>query len=102
MVCFNNNCKNDFSGKKNLDDEKIHMTYKDTSKKYGPAGFMLKAADGNFYGFATRDSVFTFTSDITVTEGHYEGDKWISEGDVEVKDKSFTAFAGKTYQVVTK
>ncbi|MBO5089796.1 MAG: hypothetical protein J6C27_02645 [Clostridia bacterium] len=102
MVCFNNNCKNDFSGKKNLDDEKIHMTYKDTSKKYGPAGFMLKAADGNFYGFATRDSSFTFTSDITVTEGHYEGDKWISEGDVEVKDKSFTAFAGKTYQVVTK
>ena len=39
---------------------------------------------------------------ITVTEGHYEGDKWVSECTVEVKDKSFTTKGGKTYQIIIK
>ncbi len=102
MAVLNNKAKNDFDGKKTIDNEKIYMTYKNLDKPYGPAGFMLKANDGNFYGFATLDATFTFTSDITVTEGYYDRDKWVSEGEVEVKDKSFTAIAGKTYQVVLK
>ncbi len=102
MAVFNNKAKNDFNGKKTLDGERIYMTYNNPDKKYGPAGFMLKADDGNFYGFATLDATFTFTSDITATYGHYDGDKWVSEGEVEVNNKSFTAVAGKAYQVVIK
>ena len=36
-----------------------------------------------------------------VTVGYYDGEKWVSEGDVAVKNKSFTAKPGKTYQIVT-
>lgn len=102
MAMFNNKAKNDFEGRKTIDNEKITFTYKNTSKKYGAAGMMLKANDGNFYGFATLDSSYTFTSDITVTVGYYDGEKWVSEGEVAVKNKSFTAKAGKVYQVVIK
>ena len=102
MAVFNNKAKNDVDTKKTIDNEKIYFTYKNTDKQYGACGMMLKANDGNFYGFATLNSTYTFTSDITVTEGHYEGGKWISEGEVNVKDKSFTAEAGKTYQIVIK
>jgi hypothetical protein len=102
MAMFNNKAKNDFEGRKTIDNEKITFTYKNTTKKYGAAGMMLKADDGNFYGFATLDSSYTFTSDITVTVGYYDGEKWVSEGEVAVKNKSFTAKAGKVYQVVIK
>ena len=102
MSMFNNKAKNDFSGKKTIDGEKVTFTYKNTAKKYGGCGLMLKADDGNFYGFATLDATFTFTSDITVTVGYYNGDKWVSEGEVQVSNKSFTAKAGKVYQVVLK
>ncbi len=102
MAVFNNKAKNDFDGKKTIDNEKIYMIYKNLDKKYGPAGLMLKADDGNFYGFATLEATFTFTNDITVTEGYYEDGKWTSEGDIDVKDKSFTAKPGKVYQVVIK
>lgn len=102
MAVFNNRAKNNFDGKKTVDGEKIYMIYNNPDKKYGPAGFMLKADDGNFYGFATLDVTYKFTSDITATFGHYEGDKWVSEGEVEVTDKSFTAVAGKAYQIVIK
>lgn len=102
MAVFNNKSKNDFDGKKTIDNEKIYMIYKNLDKQYGPAGFMLKADDDNFYGFATLDATFKFTSDITVTEGYHDGEKWIAEAEVEVKDNSFTAESGKVYQIITK
>lgn len=102
MAMFNNKSKNDFDGKKTIDNEKIYMIYKNLDKPYGPAGFMLKADDGNFYGFTTLDASFTFTSDITVTEGYHDGEKWVSEGEVTVKDKSFATEGGKVYQIVIK
>ncbi len=102
MAVFNNRAKNDFDGKKTIDKEKVYMTYNNPDKKYGGCGLMLKADDGNFYGFATLNSTFRFTSDITVTEGYYEGDKWVSEKEVTVTDKSFAAESGKVYQIVIK
>ncbi len=102
MAVFNNKSKNDFDGKKTIDNEKIYMIYKNLDKPYGPAGFMLKADDGNFYGFATLDATFKFTSDITVTEGYYDGGKWVSEGEVTVTNNTFTAEGGKAYQIKIK
>ena len=102
MAVYNNKAKNEFDGKKTIDGEKVYFKYKDTSKQYGGCGLMMKADDGNFYGFATLNATYTFTSDITVTEGYYDGDKWVSEGEVKVSNKSFTAEGGKAYQVVIK
>lgn len=47
-------------------------------------------------------SDFTFTSDITVTVGKYVDGEWVSDGEVEVKDNTFTALGGKAYQIVIK
>ncbi len=102
MAVYNNKAKNDFDGKKTIDGEKVYMIYKNLDKQYGPAGLMLKADDGNFYGFTTLDASFTFTSDITVTEGEYKDGKWISEKEITVTDKNFKTEGGKTYQIIVK
>ena len=102
MAVFNNKAKNDFDGKKTIDGEKVYMIYKNLDKQNGPAGLMLKADDGNFYGFTTLDASFTFTSDITVTEGEYKDGKWISEKEITVTDKNFKTEGGKAYQIVIK
>ena len=102
IAVLNGKVSNDFEGKKTIDGEKVYMTYKNPDKKYGGCGLMLKASDGNFYGFTTLDASFTFTSDITVTEGYYDGGKWVSEKEVTVKDKTFATESGKTYQIIVK
>ncbi len=102
IAVLNGKVSNDFEGKKTIDGEKVYMTYKNPDKKYGGCGLMLKADDGNFYGFTTLDASFTFTSDITVTEGYYENGKWVSEKEVEVKNKTFKTESGKTYQIILK
>ncbi len=99
---FNNKSKNDISSKKSIDNEKVTFTYKNTAKQYGGCGLMLKASDGNFYGFATLNATYTFASDINVTVGYYENGKWISEGEVKVTNKTFTAESGKAYQIKIK
>jgi hypothetical protein len=99
---FNNDAKNTATKKKTIDGVKVEFNYKDTSKKYGGCGLMLKADDGNFYGFATLKATYTFSKNITVTEGYYDGEKWVSEGEVKVTNNCFTAEPGKTYQVVIK
>lgn len=102
MSAINNRQKVNDDVSKKIDGEKITMLYNSDTVKYGAVGFGLKADDGNYYTFATMTSSFTFTSDISVTVGKYVDGKWISEGEVEVKNKTFTAEGGKAYQVVIK
>ncbi len=98
---FNNALKNDVNVKKSIDGEKITFTFKDESQKYGGCGLMVKVDDKTFYGFASQSATYKFTSKIAaVTEGYFDGSKWISEGNVEVKDNTFKAEGAKTYQVV--
>ncbi len=102
MSAINNRQKVNDDASKKIDGEKITFIHKDNSVKYGAVGFALKADDGNFYAFATMTSDFTFTSDISVTVGKYVDGNWISDGEVAVKDKTFTAEGGKAYQVMIK
>lgn len=102
MKAFNNKLKNDATASQRIDGEKIKFTYSNPDKKYGGCGFMLKADDGNYYGFSTQNASFLFPFDITVTEGEYKDGKWVSESEVTVSDNSFVAEAGKAYQITVK
>lgn len=102
MKAFNNKLKNDTTASQRIDGEKIKFTYSNPDKKYGGCGFMLKADDGNYYGFATQNATFTFPFEITVSEGYYENSKWFSENAVPVKNNAFSMQAGKVYQITIK
>lgn len=102
IKAFNNRLKNETSASQRIDGEKIKFIYSAPDNKYGGCGLMLKADDGNFYGFATQAATYLFPFDIIVTEGEYKNGKWVSESAVTVTDNSFTAQAGKAYQIVAK
>ncbi len=102
IKAFNNKLKNDTTTSQRIDGEKIKFTYSQPDKKYGGCGLMLKADDGNYYGFATQTASYLFPFDITVTEGEYKEGKWVSSGEVTVSDNTFVAEAGKAYQIIAK
>lgn len=102
IKAFNNKLKNDTTATQRIDGEKIKFTCSMADKKYGGCGLVLKADDGKYYGFATQNATYTFPFDITVSEGYYDGNKWVSEGEVTISENSFIAEGGKAYQVTAK
>ena len=102
IKAFNNKLKNDTTASQRIDGEKIKFTYSNPNAKYGGCGLMLKADDGNYYGFSTQNASFEFPFDITVTEGEYKNGKWVATAEVTVTNNSFNTEAGKAYQVVAK
>ncbi len=101
MKVYNNQLKNDATSTKSVDKEKIKYVVK-TADQYGGVGLVLKANDGNFYLITTKEAKMIFESNITVTEGSYKDGRWISDGEVSVKDNCFTVSAAKAYQIVVK
>ncbi len=103
MKVYNNQIKLDAEDTKKIDGEKITYKFKDLSQRHGGAGLLIKAADGNFYGFSTQTASFTFESEISsVTEGYYENGKWMAENKVTVNNNTFTAEGSKAYQIILK
>ncbi len=102
MKAFNNKLKNDTTASQRIDGKKIKFTYSNPNKKYGGCGFILKADDGNYYGFSTQNASFEFPFDITVTEGEYKEGKWVPNGEVKVENNTFNTEAGKAYQIIVK
>ncbi len=102
MKAFNNKLKNDTTATQRIDGQKIKFTYSQPDKKYGGCGFMLKAEDGNYYGFSTQDAEFEFPFEVSVSEGEYIDGKWVSENVVSVTNNTFETQAGKAYQITAK
>ncbi len=103
IAVFNNTMKNVVNAVKLCNKQKITYICNRPDEKYGSSGLVIGAGDGNFYLYSSQDADFKFVSDISkVTEGSYKDGKWTESGTVEVKDNTFTAKAGKAYQVIIK
>ena len=103
IAVFNNNMKNVINAGKMCNKQRITYICNRPDEKYGSSGLAIGAEDGNFYVYSSQDADYKFTCDISkVTEGSYKDGKWTENGTVEVNDNTFTAKAGKAYQVIIK
>lgn len=100
---FNNTMKNVTNATKLCNKQRITYICNRPDDKWGSSGLAIGADDGNFYVYSSQDADFMFANSISkVTEGSYKDGKWTESGTVEVKNNTFTAKAGKAYQVVMK